>query len=273
MKYLKSLLIASVIFLMAGQALMAQENKPEKIGLDFGLSYWTDYYYRGQSFYGANTGVFFPWVGYGGLGNFYFYLGGEVAAETLGDWKDPDQRGGGKQWYGIDFIVSYSNTVADDLITLGGRVGYFTYPRSWDNTSSIPLYDFITVRFKIGFNVLLNPTLQYDHNFWLDKGLESGHALDGYITLSIGHSFGLTDAVSLNLGLKGSLWYDYRDAGEGTAGFGFSDMLASVGFSYAGAKGLSFNASMNMGHQFDDDLNYNNDDWKWFAKFGVSYSI
>ena len=99
MKYLKSLLIASVIFLMAGQALMAQENKPEKIGLDFGLSYWTDYYYRGQSFYDTqedkNTRCLFPWIGYGGLDNFYFYVGGEVAAEALtGDYEDRgDQRG------------------------------------------------------------------------------------------------------------------------------------------------------------------------------------
>ncbi len=271
MKYLKSLLIASVIFLMAGQALMAQENKPEKIGLDFGLSYWTNYYYRGMGFYDTqedkNIGVFFPWIGYGGLDNFYFYLGGEVAAEALGDYED---RGGGSDWYGIDFIVSYSNTVADGLITLGGRVGYFTYPVSYKESED--LKDFITARFKIGFNVLLNPTLQYDHNFWLDNGYEpEDRVKDGYITLSIGHSFSMTKATSINLGLKGSFWWDGR-SGEDI--FGFSDMLASVGFSAAGPKGLSFNASMNLGWQVDDDFAWPaNDDWKWFAKFGVSYSI
>lgn len=287
MKKLQIVFLSLFISLVSITSVIAQDAEPKKkIGLDFGLSYWTDYYYRGQSFYNANTGVFFPWVGYGGLDNFYFYIGGEVAAETLGDVDAEETsaigKGWGGGWYGIDFIVSYSNTVANGLINLGGRVGYFTYPPGYaGNPDDLSFRDFFTARFKIGFNVLLNPTLQYDHNFWLDYDLDAeNRAKDGYLTLSIGHSFTLTKESSLSLGLKGGFWYDGR---SGDDKFGFSDLLATVKFSVAAPTGLSFNASMNFGYSPDysysevngsNDFQYPADDtFKWFATFGVSYSI
>mgnify|MGYP006300242749 CR=1 FL=1 len=79
MKLLKS----TLVILLTAACFMPMAVQAEKLGVDVGIQYNSDYFWRGFSFYSygngdATRGVFFPWVGYG-FSDFYLYIGGEIS--------------------------------------------------------------------------------------------------------------------------------------------------------------------------------------------------
>ncbi|HMB21147.1 MAG TPA: hypothetical protein VKQ10_08770, partial [Spirochaetota bacterium] len=125
MKLLKS----TLVILLAVACFMPMVAQAEPLGVDFGIQYNSDYFWRGFSFYGygdaaypgdtdsqgngdSTRGVFFPWVGYG-FSDFYLYIGGEIA-ESLMAGDEPSKME--REWEGIDFILTYSKAMFNDNV-------------------------------------------------------------------------------------------------------------------------------------------------------------
>jgi len=276
---------------------MPMVAQAEPLGVDFGIQYNSDYFWRGFSFYGyqydeksnrgdATRGVFFPWVGYG-FSDFYLYIGGEIAESLMaGDDVKPMER----EWEGIDFILTYSKGIMDDNITLGMKLSYFYYPRS-RNLGNECANDFAEVAPSITFSGLpLSPKFLVSWYYRPDKqeypddypDYEQENAKDLYYKLSFGHTFQFTEKSTLHLGGWGAYFYypsfptDYEDGKHGKARKGFSDVGVTGKLSVTSDSGTTISASYNFAYNPDEDFakaNVYNDRYHHWVTFGVSQSI
>jgi hypothetical protein len=281
MKLLKS----TLVILLAVACFMPMVAQAEPIGVDAGIQYNSDYFWRGFSFYGygdtegdATRGVFFPWVGYG-FSDFYLYIGGEIAESLMaGDDVKPMER----EWEGIDFILTYSKGILDDNVTLGMKLSYFYYPRSRD-LGNKDWNDFAEVAPSITFSKLpLSPKFLVSWYYRPDEQYgDQENAKDFYYKLSLGHTFNLTDSATLHLGAWGAyFWYASfpvtYDSGDQRARRGFSDVGALAKVSVTATSGVSFSSSYNFAYSPDDDFakaNTYNDRYHHWLTFGVTYSL
>ena len=284
MRISKFFMLFSLALMITAQSVYSPAaSAQEKIGLDMGITYQSDYFWRGFSFYGygananadATRGVFFPWLGYA-FSDFYLYVGGEVAEGLVGD--DPVDME--KDWNGIDFILTGSKGIMDDAIKLGIKLSYFYYPRSrkddWGNGNA---NDFYEVAPSITFAKLpLSPKLLVSWYGRIEEQFDGQETMkDTYFQLSFGESIELVKGASLYLGAWGSYFYyaSYETA-EGDPRQGFSDIGAMAKISVSASAGVSFSASYNFAYTPDKDFyeaNGYEDKYHNWTTFGVTYSI
>ena len=283
MKLLKS----TLVILLAVACFMPMVAQAEPLGVDVGIQYNSNYFWRGFSFYGygdgegdangngdATRGVFFPWAGVG-FSDFYFYVGGEIAESLFaGDEASSLER----EWEGIDFILTYSKGIINDNITLGMKLSYFYYPRS-RTIGNEDFNDFAEVSPSITFSSLpLSPKFLVSWYYRPDEqGDDQENAKDFYYQLSFGHSFKLVEGASLYLGGWGAyFYYPSYEAPDGDPRQGFSDVGATCKVSVSAPSGISISASYNFAYSPDDDFakaNYYNDRYHHWTTFGVTYSM
>ena len=290
MKLLKS----TLVILLTAACFMPMAVQAEKLGVDVGIQYNSDYFWRGFSFYSygngdATRGVFFPWVGYG-FSDFYLYIGGEISESLMAgdDAKDLE-----REWEGIDFILTYSKGIIDDNITLGLKLSYFYYPRSREIGNG-DFNDFAEVAPSITFSGLpLSPKFLVSWYYRPDKQTDSSapyweqeNAKDLYYKLSLGHTFQLTEESTFHIGAWGAYFYypsyplekpstAFEDE-NGKVRKGFSDVGVTGKFTVTADSGVSFSASYNFAYnpekEFATAAGYM-DRYHHWTTFGVSYTL
>lgn len=276
----KIISIAIAAFICA--AAFASSAKAEPIGLDVGLQYNSDYFWRGFTFYGTNApdetrAVFFPWVGYA-FSDFYLYVGGEVAEGLIAD----DANSYENDWNGVDFILTWSKPVLDDAIKLGMKLSYFWYPRSRSDEyfSDGKANDFAEVAPSITLSKLpLSPKLLVSWYYRIEEQTDGQEtAKDLYTNLSLGHSFTMVESASLYLGAWGGYFYYASQEIDGDPRQGFSDVGVMAKITVKAPGGVSVNASYNYAYTPDEDFyRFTNtgkaDKHHHWTSFGVSYSL
>lgn len=284
---------------------MADESTDEPLGIGAGISYRSKYYWRGQYFYGAGAGVFFPYVSYTtpeltSSDSLYFYVGGEVGENLVGDSAASNESGFGSvehDWAGIDYGIVYSKSLLDDQLGLSVGGWYYWYFQSEDigddgiDNSFGDLAVSVTLK-----KILLSPTLSYSQYFRVDpdyereSGDEDGDGTpneeinrsgDIYISLSGSHSIQLVEGASLLLGGSVNYWKytskEFNDSyKEGGIPNGISDITLMTGIT-TGTGPVSFTAKFNYAYITSDDFDYTSgakfDQNKFWTSFNVHYSM
>lgn len=137
---------------------------------------YSEYIFRGVDFTG-NHPLWCPALAANWKGFTVAYWGGYS-----------DVKGSG--WYEeADFTASYSTTVMDDKLTLGGGYIYYLFPDGNSGPDTHELFGSATL------NVLLAPTvaLYYDIDEW--------HG--GYLTFGVSHGFDIGKAMGMDAGKLG----------------------------------------------------------------------
>ena len=254
---------------------VAVQEVEAKTGTSVGLEYNSEYYWRGLSFYGdpanSSRGVLFPWVGQA-LGDFYFTISGEIPTAYLENEPNDTE----KVWIGVDFIAAYNTTLMDGLLGLGGRVAYFMYPQSKDQ--SVYRKDFFDISAWVQLKkVFLKPKLKYSQYLRVsDQGGAQDNLEDIYIELSVSHAFQLYEKVSLTLG--GWISYFYYPSSKVWPNddyHGFTDIAAYSKLAVSVGEGLSiygkFSAAVVTAPWHD--VWGSQDRLHLWATFGVSYGF
>jgi len=244
-----------------------QRIKQTKIGINIGIDYWGNYYWRSYSFYGEGQGAFFPWIGYA-LGDFYFYFGGEIASNTLaGEANDIE-----KERYGIDLMVSYTKSILNNNIKLAVDYGYYFYPNSRNEKyTSGSFYDLTEMALSFSLcSIPLSPGLSYTHLFWIDgSGLSADNCKDFYVKFFISKTIDLIEYANLGF----NLYIAYFNYSYGNVK-GISDISGEVKLSVSIENGLSVYGTFNFAvipvDKFSSNGENNYMDW---AKFGIMYSL
>ncbi len=273
----KVLFIAALVLSMGTSAVYAQEETEktpapaasESIGVSFGIDYWSNYFWRGVDFYGANRGVFFPWVSYAVLDTgLAATVSGEYASEEWGDGGTNSEKG----YNGIDIGLDYSYSI-EKLLTIGAGAWYYWFYRSDDkldyNGSFSSLYA------SVSFDMLpqLTPSLTYTHDFYMDKDATTTEERfkDFYIQLSLAQDFSVAKSSTLTVNLFGS-YFNYKSADlKGISDLGFSLKISTT------AGMMTYYGKINYAFvPYEDFYTYaggDNDKHRWWADFGVSIAL
>jgi len=257
-----------ISLLILSQSIYSQDLTDEKsspIGITFGLDYNSNYIWRGSYFYNKD-GVFFPSVSYDILKTgLSATIMGEIAESYIIDGKD----GANSTAYanqGVDFGLDYSYLIAD-TVNLGLGLWYYYYFLSEDETGTDS--SFLTVMVSASMDkILLNPTLSFTYDYYVDENIGDSNNQDFYIQLGIGHSFELTKEAALDCGLNAG-FYQTRLSGTKS---GISDIQASIGLSVEiGSVSLSgsFNYIITPTKKFYGDADRN----RFYSTFSTSYSL
>ncbi|MCP4133510.1 MAG: hypothetical protein GY754_21250 [bacterium] len=263
-----SIMVFSVQAVFAQEAVPAEEPaaveaSSDGIGITVGLTYQSNYLWRGVYWY-AGDGAFFPSASYSIAGFTISYLG-EYSEDVIFD-NEPALDGTTKinTRHANDLGLDYSITIAD-MITVGGGAWFFWFYNEKTNNVLVG-----TVFVALDF-LPLTPKLTYNHDYYI----ESKAKKDFYIQLGIGHDIDLIkDAAALSLGLSAGY---YNNASAATSASGVSDITLSAGLSVkAGNTEItsSFNYLLvpakdfyNVGTPPVKDMS------RFYSTFGVSYSI
>lgn len=263
MKNLSKVILVMTLMLASVTVMFSRDARAEEsgIGLSFGISYMSDYLWRGGDWYGGD-GAFFPSLSYDVLGSgFTLSVSAELAEAYIFDGTDTVPGGTNvKDLQATDFGLDYSYSIGDK-VTLGASIWYFLL---WDTSLS-----FMTFSGSVALDFLpLTPTLTYTHDYYTD----TGDAKDFYIQLGGSHSFDLMKDVSLGLGAV--MGYYYADSVDlkGISDIDLSAELSvtkgivtySAGFHYVIVPSEDYYSASVTGK---DDIN------KFYATFGVSCSI
>ena len=201
-----------------------------------GLDYWSDYFWRGFSFYGdadSARGVLFPWANYSWK-DLSFSVVGEVPQSMLGGNPNATE----EAWAGVDFIVGYSTSLFDDRLLLGSRIAYFLYPNSPSENADGARNDFVDLGLSLQLDrVPLKPKLEYSQYFRVDdrNGQQTAYE-DIYLRLSVRHAFEPLEHLTLTAsGSIAYFWYPSSEywnspavGGNGDDYRGLSDIVGSI---------------------------------------------
>lgn len=225
-----------VLLLCLSAPLLSQPASAQS-SVSVGLDYWSDYFWRGFSFYGdadAPRGVLFPWVG-ASWRKLSFTVVGEIPQSMLGGSPNSTE----EAWIGVDFILAGSTALFDDRLRVGGRVAYFLYPNSPNVNPDGARNDFVDVGLWLQADTLpLKPRLEYSHYLRIDdRGGQQVALKDVYLRLSLRKEFEPFEHLGVSLG--GSVayfWYPSSEywnspavGGNGDDYQGLSDVVATVG--------------------------------------------
>lgn len=290
-----------------------EEKTSEPLGIGVGLSYRSKYYWRGQWFYGAGSGVFFPYISYStpeltGDDSIYLYVGGEVGEGLIDYSYETNESGFGiteKDWAGIDYGAVYSKSILEGKLGISAGAWYYWYFQSEDygygtNGNEADGIDnsFVNLAASISLKkVFLAPTISYSQYYRMDPkyGQEAGD-VDGdgianekidpfkdiYVSLSGSHSIELVKGASLLMGGSVNYWHyaskEFSDAyKKGGIPSGISDITLMTGIT-TGKGPVSFTAKFNYGFVVNKDFDYTTeykkfDQNKFWTSFNVHYSI
>ncbi len=259
MKNFSKILLVMTMMLASVTVMFAEDAKAKDsgLGLSLGISYMSDYLWRGGDWYGGD-GAFFPSLSYDVLGSgLTLSVSAELAEAYIFDGTETAASGTNvKNLQATDFGLDYSCPIADK-VTLGAGVWYFLL---WDTDLS-----FMTFSGSVALDFLpLTPTLTYTHDYYTD----SGDGKDFYIQLGGSHSFDLMKDVSLGLGAVMGYYYAESVDLKGISDIDLSAELSvtkgivtySGGFHYVIVPTEDFYGT-------PKDIN------KFYATFGVSCSI
>jgi hypothetical protein len=201
-----------------------------------GLDYWSDYFWRGFSFYGdaeSPRGVFYPWVDYSWK-ELSLAAVGELPQSMLGGNPNSTEQA----WAGVDFILSHSTSLFDDRVRLGSRVAYFLYPNSPNVNADGARNDFVDLGVWFQLDTLpLKPRLEYSHYLRIDD--HNGQQItfeDIYLRLSLRQNFEPLEHLILTAsGSIAYFWYPSSEywnspdvGGHGDDYRGLSDIVGSI---------------------------------------------
>lgn len=268
--------LMSTCVVFSNRTARAEGGSP--IGLTAGVEYWGNYFWRGLDFFG-NDGVFFPYVYFspGNSGLSLMYMG-QYASETLGDGTgktDPAPGTGLNAYQGAHFNLAYKLTIAN-AVTIGASAWYYWFYKSEDELGYDQSWAEGTVSLSI--NALpLCPTISYTHDYYVDENAtvngngvrgEGEQGRDYYVKFALSHSFQLVSGSTLALGASAG-YFNY----ESNRKKGFSDIVASAKLATS-AGPVSLFGQMNFAYVPDDDFNSEGDnEYRWWANFGVAFSI
>jgi hypothetical protein len=273
-----------IVCLLAGSALCSMfqlDATAAGVSYTAGFDYFSNYFWRGFDWYGEGVGVFFPYLNVvlGDSGLTLGYLG-EYPAEELGDGSQETGPAFPKNWYGADFGITYTKSVAD-TVTVAVKVWYQWYYKSakYDKDSSDYDDSFITGTVSITIDALpLKPTLIYNHDYLMsDYGGTKEQAKDYYIQFQLKHVFQMTPEVGLTL-LGGVGYYNYASAEysnvpESKALKGFSDVGGQVDLAFTKGK-VSVHGNLNYAYVPDEDYNLDGENkHRWWSGFGASLTF
>ena len=258
MKKSLTLIFVAVMLIMAFTIadIYAQEETEgtDSIGLSVDIDYMSNYLWRGGYWYG-NDGAFFPSLSYEIAGILISYCG-EFSEDAVIDDGDSSI----KDLHATDLGLDYSFSIGE-FLSIGVGVWYFYFHNE-------DTYSFITGTASVTLDsVPLSPTLTYNHDYYTD----SEDKEDFYIQLGISHDIELIKGASLGLGIVGS----YYNA-ESTDQTGISDITTTVSIAVEADRVIyscGFNYVAVPAKDFKKDLNGEDDIHRFFATFGVSYSI
>ncbi len=261
------IVLLSVMLLIPSVYSHAEEkgvkNEKTPIGLKFGLAYWSNYLWRGTYFYGTgggndSNGVLIPTMGWEIFGSgFSIGIGAELSDAYLFDgtkkkgWKNQS----------FDAGIDYSYTW-EKIATLSFSCWYwyyFNYKNDKDTDIS-----YLTPTVRVDFDVILKPFIAFTYDLYPVSELYK----DFYLQFGIGHSFDLTNGISLNLGLSAGFYNaDSLDI------LGISDVQATLGFA-AEVGDARFSANINYVLVPTKDFYESTDDMhRWYASIGAAYTL
>ena len=276
----KSMAVFLCAFIVVGALLAprfayAQEETP--LGITAGVEFWNNYFWRGLDFFGSGNGVFFPYVYFalGKTGLSLMYMG-QYGSETLGDgtgMNDAGREQGNVAYNGAHWNVAYTYTV-EGALSVGLSGWYYWFYNSDDKLG----YKWDWYEGTVSASILalpLNPTISYTYDYFVDKDVtvNGERGKNHYVKLALGHSFKMAGGSALALGLSAA-YFDWNSMEMK----GISDIAAMVKLS-ASAGGVAFNGSLNFAYIPSDDFNNNaftgnvEDQYRWWATFGASYSL
>ena len=282
--FLTAVLISIICIIPPAQA--------ERIGIDAGIEYRSEYFWRGFSFYGGDTnnprGVYFPWIGFG-FSDFYFSVSGEVASARVADNQPNNVERG---WYGIDYILDFNKKLFSESITLGIRAAYFMYPNSPDINEEVNgegkdwRNDFAEAAASITVNALpLNPKILVSYYYRIDdRDGTQENAEDVYAQFSVSHTFAIAQNASLKLHASiayfnyasSEQWNSPEVGGYGDDYRGISDITIGMKLSVSADSGVTVFGSWNYAYVPDEDFymaNWYKEKHHYWTTFGVTYSI
>ncbi|MGH0037731.1 MAG: hypothetical protein ACQGVK_22100 [Myxococcota bacterium] len=274
----------TVRFAIAGLGLLVlAQPAAAQTRVSAGLDYWSDYFWRGFSFYGDESsprGVLFPWVA-ASWKQLSFSVVGEVPESMFGGKPNSTE----KAWVGVDFILSGEASLLDDRLAVGGRTAYFLYPNSRHENDDDGRNDFAELAAWIQLPKLpLRPRLEYSQYFRVDdRGGEQDVYEDIYLRFSLEHGF--EPLEHLLVSTRGSIayfwypsskyWNDPDEGGHGDDYRGLSDIVASIGLSTDYWRGFTPKLGLNVAYVPDRDFYrvWGRDQrWHAWVTAGVSYA-
>jgi hypothetical protein len=190
------------ILVVAGMLFMASVRAgAEGAGVNAGIDYFSNYFWRGYDFYSASQGVLLPFLTLtAGESGFSICYVGEYAAESAGDGASEK----GKLWYGADFGLEYKTSFAQ-AVTVGAKAWYFWYynserqNRRMGNPGRDESYCTGTVFFTVDI-LPLSPTVVYNHDYYIDDyDCDRKANRDFYVQFLLSHTVRLTGEAGLIL--------------------------------------------------------------------------
>ncbi len=219
-------LIAAVGVMTAGQC-KAQDSFETEISVD----YLSEYMWRGMRL--TNDPVLQPGVT-GSYKGFSANVWASIDQTDINETGDHDWR-----IQEVDYTLNYSLPFGSDFFSTD--IGFIHY--EFHGTDFQPTQE---VYVSMGFDVLLSPT------FTLYADIDAANAFYGLA--EIGHSFGFTDKLSLDLGA--TLGYGDEDYGDFYYGLEKEslDCTLSAGVSYQFTDAFSMGASATYCEQLKNDV-------------------
>ncbi len=282
-KYIKMICMMTVFFCGMSMLYVPSARAFEgSVGLNAGIDYFSNYFWRGDDLYGENRGVFFPFVNQNAAdtGVSIGYIG-EYASEVFGDGANDIE----KLCYVADFGICFTRTFAE-TVTVGVEVWYFWYYNSADRNKKVNGNNhnesYFTGTLSLTIDVLpLSPAIIYNHDYYVDD-YEGTREVDRdfYLQFQLNRDFKLTDEATLTL-LGGLGYYNNKAAEiEGDpatrARKGISDVTASADLCVTVGQS-TFHGSINYAYVPDKDWNryYSTkaNKHRWWSGFGASYSL
>ncbi|MDR0993726.1 MAG: hypothetical protein LBN38_04055 [Verrucomicrobiota bacterium] len=207
-KWLALLLIAAVV--VPASALAEKDAESVAIDIrdnepDLSVTVYGDILsaYVVKGIVGNDEPVFQPGLDVQGPLGIAFHLWANMNLTDNNCAWDPDTAG---KWSEFDLGLSWTTPWEGPVsLTIGGT--YFTYPQESSsvdeegNISEAPGDGSYELYVELGGNFLLGPTIGFYHDL--------NNSDDWYVLASIGHSFGLTDALSLDMGATVGFAGDY----------------------------------------------------------------
>ncbi len=194
-KILRILVVAGTLFMASAHA------RADGAGLNAGIDYFSNYFWRGYDFYSSGQGVVFPFLTLtAGESGFSLCYIGEYTAETIGDGATEKE----KLWYGADFGLEYKAVFAQ-AVTIGAKFWYFWYynsekqNRRMGNPGRDESYCTGTVFLTIDA-LPLSPTFVYNHDYYFDD-YDGGRKVDRdfYVQFLLSHTIKMTSEAGLIL--------------------------------------------------------------------------
>jgi hypothetical protein len=242
----------------------AEGDEDSGTGLSIGLTYYSNYLWRGTYFYGGE-GAFCPNLSWEIFSTgLTLSVAGEFAADYFFE-------GNGRDSYGFDYHsfdagLDYEHTFAD-LVTIGAGIWYYYYFNSEKAIGTDA--SMLIVNASIGFEVILNPFIAFNYDYYVDEHYceDNENDKDFYIQAGIGHDFEITPEVTISLGLTAGYYHAMS-----IHAFGISDVDTSVGLSFT--KGvLTMEGAFHYVAVPMKDFYEGDDIHRWYASFGTTVSF